>query len=794
MSGTLEIINDVQAVQSHFDRIAPAVAGMMRLWPGTDGVWRPSKGWREDAGVFPLDAEQALKWAQQGIPVAFPVAKGVVAVDLDNKHGANGWETLKAAKAEQGFKVLPGPHTKTKSDGRHLFYRLPEDTRLRNLTGIAPGVDLRAEGSFVRDFPSAGYQPLTAGAELVEIDPGMLGYLQGCALAKYGAMQAVIQEANDFGKLYGTWTANAATEADLLSACRVLDLNEWLPYAFIMESIFKDAEALKAVGVDPTDLAVRIARLGSDYPDQDAETVEKHGQRRSFKGARIPAVFAMAQRLGWQNPASTRITAPVQAGGIYPAVTYENAAPWSDAGLSMLALKVPELASLRIVAGQVCRFTGCVYEPAVDAIKCAPERVATIVLEELAGAKLRYAAFPEGDDSAEAKMAKAAVGSWQKALDRLHSTMGQKQFLEMLSSTITVRAPADQIRHGDYLPTSNGLFDISNGGLLPYAQGEIVTRFCPAFALGGSGERFQALVERLWPDPEERAYAQRALGMALLTGTQRVLLLLGKPRSGKGVLVEAIEGALGELSAPGNRRLVVHGDGEPHGAALLNIRGRRLVTFSEVNQARLSADRIKAVSGGDTLDARFLYSNDVMAFRFAGVLLLTANEAPLIGDATGGLASRLVVIPCRGDTLPEEARIRGFGRMLAESELGSVMSFLLDGAKAFLAGGLRPPQSVSSEAEELLTADDPVQQFLKETMVRNPIASVGSAELYLLYSGWCLTNGEQRPLSHAFLGRRLRAMGFELLHTRGGNRWGGLGRAEKPAGAGGTVVPFGGVG
>src|SRR5262249_44175189 len=114
-----------------------------------------------DATVDPAQIEKwwtATPFALIGVPTGEAI--GHVVLDVDLKHGVNGFRTLAAL----GFETLPKtPTVITRSGGSHIYFLQP-DFVLRNTTGahgrgIGPGLDWRGTGGYVV-VPSAdsGYR------------------------------------------------------------------------------------------------------------------------------------------------------------------------------------------------------------------------------------------------------------------------------------------------------------------------------------------------------------------------------------------------------------------------------------------------------------------------------------------------------------------------------------------------------------------------------------------------------------------------------------------------------------
>ena len=82
-------------------------------------------------------------------------ASGLVVIDIDCKHGINGWEAFDDCLERLG--ELPGPTrmASTPSGGAHIYFREPAGGDIRNSAGrLGPGLDVRAHGGYVVAPPS----------------------------------------------------------------------------------------------------------------------------------------------------------------------------------------------------------------------------------------------------------------------------------------------------------------------------------------------------------------------------------------------------------------------------------------------------------------------------------------------------------------------------------------------------------------------------------------------------------------------------------------------------------------
>jgi hypothetical protein len=108
------------------------------------------KAWGKTASTDPQQIEAWWRrWPDALIGVPTGERSGLVILDIDVKHGKNGFDTL----AELGRSILPDtPIAHTRSGGVHLYFARDPILKIRNSVGehgLGPGLDVRGEGGFV---------------------------------------------------------------------------------------------------------------------------------------------------------------------------------------------------------------------------------------------------------------------------------------------------------------------------------------------------------------------------------------------------------------------------------------------------------------------------------------------------------------------------------------------------------------------------------------------------------------------------------------------------------------------
>jgi putative DNA primase/helicase len=104
-------------------------------------------------------------------------------------------------------------------------------------------------------------------------------------------------------------------------------------------------------------------------------------------------------------------------------------------------------------------------------------------------------------------------------------------------------------------------------------------------------------------------YVQRMLGYALTGSTREHALFFGygTGANGKSVLISTVAGILGDNHRASPIETFTTSGGDRHPTELAALRGARLVTATETEEGRRWAEsRIKALTGGDTISARFM--------------------------------------------------------------------------------------------------------------------------------------------------------------------------------------------
>ena len=332
------------------------------------------------------------------------------------------------------------------------------------------------------------------------------------------------------------------------------------------------------------------------------------------------------------------------------------------------------------------------------------------------------------------------------------------------------------------LGVRNGVVDLKTGRLRPGTPEDNITLWADIPYLEQAPcPRWLAFLEEVFQGSEELIdFVWRAVGYSLSgdISAQCVFLAYGQGANGKSVFLSVLRELLGSYAynAPFSTfELRVRSEMTNDVAQLA---GRRLVTASETNEGtRLNEARIKALTGGDPVTARFLYGEH-FAFRPQAKIFLAVNHLPVVEDLSYGFWRRVRLLPF-GRTFAHDADPQLEQKL--HRELPGILQWALAGCLAWQKRGLEPPASVLAATESYRETSDPLAEFIEASLVMEEVRSIGAREAYAAYQAWTKAQGmtDREVLTLTAFGRKMGAR-FAAKKGTGGKRYLGVGLAGDP--------------
>jgi putative DNA primase/helicase len=302
----------------------------------------------------------------------------------------------------------------------------------------------------------------------------------------------------------------------------------------------------------------------------------------------------------------------------------------------------------------------------------------------------------------------------------------------------------------------NGVLDLTTGTLRPGAPADRITLATSVpYDPAATCPRWRRFVpEVLADDADLIAFMQRAMGYSLtgLTVEQVLFLCYGIGSNGKGTLLNTMRAVLGSYGhATGFSTLELNQrSGIPNDLAALV--GRRFVVASETNDGtRLNEARVKMLTGGDPVSARFLHS-EFFEFTPAAKFWLAVNHKPVVRDDSHGFWRRIRLIPFTR-TFPVNPNL---DREL-HAERPGILVWAVEGCRAWQAEGLAAPGVVTDATAEYQADSDTLREFIEEACEMDAAAEVHAGDLYAHYKQWTERRGwgDRERLTATTFGRRM---------------------------------------
>ncbi|MHB9023450.1 MAG: phage/plasmid primase, P4 family [Armatimonadota bacterium] len=317
----------------------------------------------------------------------------------------------------------------------------------------------------------------------------------------------------------------------------------------------------------------------------------------------------------------------------------------------------------------------------------------------------------------------------------------------------------------------NGTLDLRTGELRPHRRDHLIRKLVPvAYDPDATAPQWGQFLYRIFDgDLAMIDYIQRAVGYTL-TGDvsgQSLFFMYGVGANGKSTFVETIMAMLGDYTQKAPTEMLMRKAAGANNVPndLASLQGARMAVTSELDAGhRFSESRVKDITGGDTITARFLYG-EFFQFTPTHKLWIYGNHKPAVAANDFGFWRRVHLIPFTVQ-IPEGERIKNFSERL-RPQFPGILAWAVRGCQAWLGREQRldPPDSIRAAVEEYRSDMDKLAQFFAECCHVVPGVDVQAKTLYDRYVTWCEHNHE-RMLSNTAFGRELTARGFTPLRRR----------------------------
>lgn len=301
---------------------------------------------------------------------------------------------------------------------------------------------------------------------------------------------------------------------------------------------------------------------------------------------------------------------------------------------------------------------------------------------------------------------------------------------------------------------NNGVLNLHDGALYPHDRRILSTKLHPYdYAPAARCDGWLAFLDAVFEGDGERvALLQEWLGY-MLSGSyafQKIMLMLGPKRSGKGTIGEVMEALVGTANFTGASLASFARDD-----FLDSLRGKTCA-FSGDTEKKINSmvvetvvERIKKISGHDPVDFGRKYK-DRATCRLPTRITLAANHIPRLFDDSDALSSRLLLLTF---DVSFYGREDPYLRDRLCAEISGIAAWALAGyARLCAAGRFTAPRAAEAEAGFIAESYSPIRMFIDARLVLGGDNVVPSVQMYQAYRDWATLDGVEYILGrNAFL-------------------------------------------
>jgi P4 family phage/plasmid primase-like protien len=308
----------------------------------------------------------------------------------------------------------------------------------------------------------------------------------------------------------------------------------------------------------------------------------------------------------------------------------------------------------------------------------------------------------------------------------------------------------------------SGTIDLTTGSVLPHDRLDYITKIaaCNVAPVGTPHPIWSKFLARMTAgDADLISFLQRWMGYCLTGNINEHGFVFGHGggANGKSTFITFVN-LFGDYATISNTDTFTESHNERHTTEIAKLRGARLVVAQEVEEGKQwNETRIKSVTGGDKLTARFMRQDD-FEFYPQFKLFMMGNNKPTLRNVDEAMRRRLMLVPFIV-TIPEAERDHDLANKL-QAEWPAILRWAVDGCLQWQRIGLAPPEAVKIATNEYFAEQDTFSLWLDEACVTgSQDMTERSADLYESWAAYLTKGGATRPSSKSFSTKMI-ARGF----------------------------------
>lgn len=279
-------------------------------------------------------------------------------------------------------------------------------------------------------------------------------------------------------------------------------------------------------------------------------------------------------------------------------------------------------------------------------------------------------------------------------------------------------------------------------------------------------------------------YIRRAIAYSMsgLTDEQCFFFAYGSGANGKSVffnMLERIGGEYHQQAAPGMFKLKI-GDAISNDVA--RLRFSRIVVTEETEENKyMDEAKIKALTGGDKISARYLHK-EYFEFKPTHKIWMYGNHKPHIKGTDNGIWRRLHTIPFNKRFEKHEARPQSEVIEEMSDEMPGILVWLLIGYNNYARGlqhngtetgkkDLLVPEKVREATREYREEMNVVHRFLQDWTIQTPGNDIKATDMFKAFQAWTKENNESQWTSKKKFEQKMKELNYKTEHDSVKNQY-----------------------
>jgi len=251
-------------------------------------------------------------------------------------------------------------------------------------------------------------------------------------------------------------------------------------------------------------------------------------------------------------------------------------------------------------------------------------------------------------------------------------------------------------------------------------------------------------------DQSVKEYLQVLAGYAA-TGhcTEHVMPFFhGVGSNGKSVFLETLSWILGDYATTTPIETLTATDRDKNTADLADLAGVRLVTAQETEVGKFwDEQRVKLLTGGDLIKARFLYSQ-FFTFKPQFTIVVAGNHEPRLKSVGPAMQRRIKLVPWRFVAKNRDVMLPA----KLQAEAPAILDWIVQGAVRWYANGLPVSGTVDEATEAYFDQEDVVGRFAKQCLVVDHETDADAVDIYAAFQAWCIDENIKPWATRTFFG------------------------------------------